>query len=216
MGMAGQSSSSEIRALVECARAGDLHALGALLAGHRERLRRMVQMRLDVRLRARVDPSDVIQDAFVEVSKRVDEFRRQRNMPLFIWLRLLVGERLIVLHRQHLGAQMRDVRRQVSLYHHALPEASTAAIAAHLLGQHTSPTEAAVRAERALRLQEALNTIDPMDREVLTLRHFEQLTRAETAQVLSIEESAAGKRYVRALKRLKEILAGFPGGVEGL
>ncbi len=173
-------------------------------------------MRMDVRLRARVDPSDVIQDAFVEVSKRVDEFRKQRNMPLFIWLRLLVGERLLILHRQHLGAQMRDVRRQVSLYHNALPEASTAAIAAHLLGKHTSPTEAAVRAERALRLQEALNTIDPIDREVLTLRHFEQLSRAETAQVLGIEESAAGKRYVRALKRLKEILAGFPGGVEGL
>ncbi len=216
MGMAGQSSSSELRALIECARGGDAQALGALLAEHRERLRRMVQMRMDVRLRARVDPSDVIQDAFVEVSKRVDEFRKQRNMPLFIWLRLLVGERLLILHRQHLGAQMRDVRRQVSLYHNALPEASTAAIAAHLLGKHTSPTEAAVRAERALRLQEALNTIDPIDREVLTLRHFEQLSRAETAQVLGIEESAAGKRYVRALKRLKEILAGFPGGVEGL
>lgn len=216
MGVKMENHSSEIAALMECARAGDMSALGDLLGRHRDRLRRMVQMRLDVRLRARIDASDVIQDAFVEVSKRVDEFRRQQNMPLFLWLRLLVGERLLILHRQHLGAQMRDVRRQVSLYQDALPEASTAALAAHLLGHHTSPTEAAVRAERAIRLQEALNTIDPMDREVLTLRHFEQLTRAETAQVLGIEESAAGKRYVRALKRLKEILSNFPGGIEGL
>ncbi len=216
MGLKMENHSSEIKALIECARAGDVRALGTLLDRHRDRLRRMVQMRLDVRLRARIDPSDVIQDAFVEVSKRVDEIPRRKEMPLFLWLRLLVGERLVVLHRQHLGAQMRDVRRQVSLYHNALPEPSTAAIAAHLLGQHTSPTEAAVRAERALRLQEALNTIEPTDREVLTLRHFEQLSRAETAQVLGIEESAAGKRYVRALKRLKEILASFPGGVEGL
>ncbi len=211
-----ENHSSEIKALVDCARAGDVQALGTLLDRHRERLRRMVQMRLDVRLRARVDASDVIQDAFVEVSKRLDEIRDQKDMPLFLWLRLLVGERLIILHRRHFGAQMRDVRRQVSLYHHALPEASTAALAAHLLGHFTTPTQAAIRAERAIRLQEALNTIDPTDREVLTLRHFEQLTRAETAQVLGIEESAAGKRYVRALKRLKEILASLPGGIEGL
>src|SRR5262249_41189762 len=121
---------------------------------------------------------------------------------------------LMRLHRRHLGAQMRDAGREVSLYRGALPEASSAALAAQLLGKHTSPTQAAVRAERILRVQEALNALEPMDREILSLRHFEELTAAEAAQVLEIEESAAAKRYFRALKRLKQVLAAMPGGKE--
>jgi RNA polymerase sigma-70 factor, ECF subfamily len=216
MGTLMENNSSDTVNLIERARAGDQQALGMLFARHRERLRRMVELRLDWRLQARIDASDVVQEAFVEMTRRLGEYFRQPTMPLFLWMRFLVGERLLILHRHHLGAQMRDARREVSLYRTALPEASSAALAAHLLGKHTSPTQAAVRAERMLRLQEALNTIDPLDREVLTLRHFEQLSRAETAQVLGIEESAAAKRYVRALKRLKEILAGMPGGMEGM
>ena len=111
---------------------------------------------------------------------------------------------------------MRDAGREVSLYREALPAASSAALADQLLGKQTSPTQAAVRAERMLRIQEALNTLDPLDREVLALRHFEQLTRAETAQVLGIEEGAAAKRYIRALKRLKGILADMPGGLDSI
>ena len=110
-------------------------------------------------------------------------------------------------HRDHLGAQARDAGREVSLYRGPMPAASSAALAAHLLGKETSPTQAAVRAERLLRLQEALNALDPLDREILSLRHFEELTHAEAAQVLEIGEAAAAKRYVRALKRLKDILA---------
>jgi RNA polymerase sigma-70 factor (ECF subfamily) len=176
----------------------------------------MVEMRLDTRLQARLDASDVIQDAYLEVAERLEEYVRNPKLPLFLWLRLVVGERLTTLHRQHLGTKMRDAGREVSLYRGALPEASSAALAAQLLGKHTSPTEAAVRAERMLRMQEALNALDPIDREVLSLRHFEQLSRAETAQVLGIEEGAAAKRYIRALKRLKETLADMPGGLEGL
>src|SRR5262249_26315633 len=97
----------------------------------------------------------------------------------------------------------------------AVPMASSAALAAQLLGRHTSPSQAAVRAERVLRVQEALNTLEPLDREVLALRHFEELDRAETAQVLDITEAAAAKRYIRALNRLNDILADMPGGVEG-
>jgi RNA polymerase sigma-70 factor, ECF subfamily len=104
----------------------------------------------------------------------------------------------------------------VSLYREALPAASSAALAAQLLGRFTSPTQAAVRAERMLRIQEAINNLDPIDREVLSLRHFEHLNRKETAQVLGIEEAAAAKRYIRALKRLKDTLADMPGGLEGL
>ena len=106
---------------------------------------------------------------------------------------------------------MRDVRREVSLHHGALPDATSAALAAQLLGHHTRPSEAAVRAEAKVRLQEALNGMDPIDREVLALRHFEQLTNAEVARVLQIKEAAAGKRYLRALGRLREILAQLPG-----
>ncbi len=111
---------------------------------------------------------------------------------------------------------MRDAGRAFSLYREAMPAASSAALAAQLLGKFTSPTQAVVRAERMLRIQEALNALEPIDREVLALRHFEQLSRQETAQVLGIEEAAAAKRYIRALKRLKDTLTGMPGGLEGL
>lgn len=202
--------------LIERARVGDREALNAVLDRYHDRLRRMVEMRLDTRLQARLDASEVVQEAYVEVTERLAEYLRDPKLPLFLWLRLVVGERLVKLHRHHLGTQMRDAGREVSLYRGALPAASSAALAAQLLGRHTSPTQAVLRAERILRLQEALNTLDPMDREVLSLRHFEELTAAETARVLGIEESAAAKRYFRALKRLKDILAAMPGGREGV
>src|SRR5262249_5048581 len=121
--------------------------------------------------------------------------------------------KLLELHRRHLGTQMRDAGREVALYRGTLPEASSAALAAQFLGREPRPSEAAVRAEMKVRLQEALNSMDPLDREVLALRHFEQLTNAEAGQVLGLGTSAASKRYVRALKRLKDILAGMPGGL---
>jgi RNA polymerase sigma-70 factor (ECF subfamily) len=216
MGVLMDNSSADSVDLIERARAGDREALNSLFGRYRDRLRRMVELRLDTRLQARLDASDVIQEAYVEVAERLGGYLRDPQLPPFLWLRLIVGERLMKLHRHHLGTQMRDVGREVSLFRGALPAASSAALAARLLGRHTSPTQAAVRAERLLRLQEALNTLEPMDREVLSLRHFEELTAAETARVLGIEESAAAKRYFRALKRLKEILAAMPGGQEGI
>jgi RNA polymerase sigma-70 factor (ECF subfamily) len=215
MGALMDNNSAESVALIERARGGDAEALNALFARHRDRLRRMVEMRLDIRLQARLDASDVLQEAYVEVVQRLDEYLRDPKLPLFLWLRLVVGERLLKLHRHHLGTQMRDAGREVSLFRGALPAASSAALAAQLLGKHTSPTQAVLRAERILRLQEALNTLDPMDREILSLRHFEELTAAEAARVLGIEESAAAKRYFRALKRLKDLLAAMPGGTDG-
>jgi RNA polymerase sigma-70 factor (ECF subfamily) len=215
MGALMDNNSAETVALIERVREGDREALSALLARHRDRLRRMVEIRLDPRLQARLDASDVVQEAFVEVAGRLEEYLHDPKLPLFLWLRLVVGEWLIRLHRHHLGAQMRDAGREVALYRGALPAASSAALAAQLLGRHTSPTQAIVRAERILRVQEALNSLDPVDREVLSLRHFEELTAAEAARVLGIEEAAAAKRYFRALKRLKEILAAMPGGPEG-
>jgi len=211
-----ENNSADTVRLLELARTGDKAALNEIFAQHRARLRRMVELRLDRRLQSRIDASDVIQEAYVDVVTRLEEYLKKPDYPLFLWLRLIVGERLVKLHRHHLGAQMRDAGLEVSIYRGALPEASSAALAAQLLGKHTSPTQAAERAERMMRLQEALNTLDPMDREVLSLRHFEEMSLAETALTLGIQESAAAKRYVRALKRLKAILANIPGGLESV
>jgi RNA polymerase sigma-70 factor (ECF subfamily) len=216
MGSGAGNNSEETIHLIERAKAGDQAALNEIFAIHRDRLRRMVELRLDTRLHARVDASDVVQDAYLEVTRRLDEYLRDPKLPLFLWLRLVVGERLSKLHRQHLATGMRDAGREVSLYRGALPAASSAALAAQLLGRQTSPTQAAVRAERLLRLQEALNALDPIDREIISLRQFEDLSTAEAAQVLEIEPAAASKRYIRALKRLKDILATMPGGLESL
>lgn len=216
MDITHDSSLADSSALVRGARDGNLAALNEIFTRERARLRRMVELRLDHRLQSRFDASDVIQEAYLEITERLPEYLQQPRLPIFLWFRLVVGERLLKLHRLHLGTQMRDAAREISLYHDALPEASSAALAAQLLGQHSSPTEAAVRAERMLRLQEALNALGPLDREVLALRHFEELSRTEAAQVLGIEEGAAAKRYVRALKRLKQALADMPGGLEGL
>jgi RNA polymerase sigma-70 factor (ECF subfamily) len=134
-------------------------------------------------------------------------------VPFFLWLRGIAANKLRELHRRHLGTQMRDAGREVALHRGGLPETTSAALAAQLLGHATRPSEAAVRAEVKVRLQEALNRMDPIDREVLALRHFEHLSPAEAARVLGIKEKAAGMRYVRALRRLKEILAALPGGL---
>jgi RNA polymerase sigma-70 factor (ECF subfamily) len=161
---------------------------GRLLERHRARLCKLVALRLDPRLQGRVDPSDVIQEACLDAARRLPEYRREpERMPFDLWLRFLVGKRILELHRRHLGAQARDVGREVSLYRGPMPEASSAAIAAELIGRLTSPSQAAIRAERKLRLQEALNQMDPIDREVLVLRHHEQLTNSEAALVLGLD-----------------------------
>lgn len=177
-----------------------------LFAQYRDRLKRMVRLRLDRRLQGRLDASDVLQEAFLDVQKKAPEFP-SKGMPAYLWLRLVVTERLLALHRHHLGAQMRDAAQEVSLCRGGPPAASTHSLANLLLGRLTSPSQAAVRAERQLRLQEALNGMDPLDREILALRHFEELSNAECATVLDLTKTAASNRYIRALKRLKEILA---------
>src|SRR6516162_4427124 len=206
--------SSETKRLLRNAAQGDRDGWGRLLEQHRDRLRRMLGLRLDPRLQGRVDASDVLQETYLEASARLPEYLRNPTMPFFLWLRFLAGQKLVTLHRHHLGTQMRDAGREVSLYRGRLPETSSAALAAQLLGHDARPSEAAARAELKIRLQEALNGMDPLDREVLALRHFEQLSWAETAQTMEITEGAASKRYVRALKRLKTILSALPGGLQ--
>jgi RNA polymerase sigma-70 factor (ECF subfamily) len=127
-------------------------------------------------------------------------------MPMFLWLRFLTGQKLLQLHRRHLGVQARNAGREVSCSRWSAPEASSATLAAWLVGRLSSPSHAAARAELCSQLHTALDQIEPLDREILVLRHFEQLTNAEVAHVLGIQESAASKRYVRALERLKGVL----------
>lgn len=194
---------------------GDQQAAGELFFQHRERLGRMVQLRMDRRLQGRLDVSDVLQEAYLEFSRSLAEYLREPSMPFFLWLRCLTGRKLHALHRKHLGTQVRDAGREVSLHRGALPQASSVSLAAQLLGHHTSPSQAAVRAELQIRIQEALNGMDPIDREILALRHFEQLSNAETAQTLGLSEAAASNRFVRALKRLKKILMTVPGLLDG-
>jgi RNA polymerase sigma-70 factor, ECF subfamily len=201
--------------LVRAAAAGDPAAQAALFTRYRDRLRRMVAFRMDPRLHGRVDPSDIVQEASVEAWRRLADYLAHPAAPFFLWLRGVAGNKLREAHRHHLGAEMRDARREVALHRGAAPETTSAALAEQLLGNLTRPSEAAVRIEMKLRLQEALNGMDPIDREVLALRHFEQLTPTETAEVLGIKEKAAGMRYVRALRRLKEALATLPGGPQG-
>ncbi len=203
--------------LLERALSGDESALAALFDGYRDRLRRMIRLRLDRRLSGRVDSSDVLQEAYLDVRKRLPEYARDpAAMPFHLWLRLVTGQRLTDLHRHHLGAQMRDAGMELSLHRGPFPQADSISLAAQLLGKITSASKAAIRAEHKLIVQEALNGMDPIDREVLALRHFEHLSNEETAQVLGLTRSAASNRYVRALKRLKGILSSIPGLKEQL
>jgi RNA polymerase sigma-70 factor (ECF subfamily) len=147
-----------------------------------------------------------LQEAFLEASRKLGDYLKDRPLPFFLWLRHLTGQKLIEVHRRHLGAEMRDAGREVSLHRGPLPAANSMSLAAQLLGRLTSPSQAAVKAEMRIKLQHALNNLDPNDREILALRHFEQLSNVEAAQVLDIETSAASKRYLRALARLQKIL----------
>jgi RNA polymerase sigma-70 factor (ECF subfamily) len=197
--------------LLRRAGGGDQAALGALFDRHRDRLRRMVQVRMDRRLQGRLDASDVLQEAFLEVARCLDDYRRNPALPFFLWLRVLTGRKLLALHRHHLGTHMRAAGREVSLRGGALPQASSASLAAQLLGRQATPSQEAVRAELQGRIEAVLNGMDDLDREILALRHFEQLSNAEAAQVLGISQAAASNRFIRALKRLRAILAAMPG-----
>lgn len=180
--------------------------LNRLLEEHRERLKRMVAVRLDRRLAGRVDASDVVQEAFIDAALRYREYEANQSVPPFIWLRFLTGQKLSQIHRKQLGVKARDVNREISLYRGPIPEATSHALAAQLIGHNTSPTQAVLRAELKVRVQQALNDMSELDREILSLRHFEQVSNAEAAMLLELNEATCYKRYVRALKKIGVIL----------
>jgi RNA polymerase sigma-70 factor (ECF subfamily) len=161
----------------------------------------MVELRLDAELQRRLDPSDVLQESFLEASKRLEEYLRSKPMPLFNWLRFLTAQRLQKLRRFHCGAKGRDPRREVS--YTQLPPVKSETLAQQAIARLPSPSDAAVRKEMKKRVQGVLDAMEPLDREILVLRHFEDLTSAEAARELGLREAAARQRYVRALLRFR-------------
>lgn len=197
---------SDLAGLLQLAASGDFRAFGRVFQYYRTRLRHCVRLRMDPRLGSRLDPSDVIQEAYLDATRRLNEYVLAPDVSLFIWLRSLTTQRLIDLHRHHLGAKMRDAGREISLGGGgSLPPASAQSLAA-LLVEPQTPYAEAVRGETQQQVRAALEELDPIDREVLAMRHFELLSNQEIAQVLGISVTAASNRYVRAVKRIKSIL----------
>jgi len=205
---------AEVTVLVDRVIHGDRQALARLFENYRDRLYRIINFRIDPRLQGRVDPDDVLQEAYLAAELRIEHFLHDSPQGFFIWLRLLANQTLIDVHRRHLGTQARDADRDRSLSSGWTSMSTSFSLSFKLLGHMTSPSQAAVRAELSEQLNVALQTMGALDREVLALRHFEELTNAETARVLGLTEQAASARYVRALSRLRKVLEAIPGFME--
>jgi RNA polymerase sigma-70 factor (ECF subfamily) len=193
--------------LLRRSQAGDVHARGSLLQRHCKRLKRMVALRLDRRLAARLDPSDIVQEVLAEAARRLDDYARQRPVPFYPWLRQLAWDRLADAHRRHLRAGRRSVTREEAALL-ALPGGSAQGLADRLLASGVCPSEAFRRAEARERVRAALEALAAADREVLVLRYLEQLSAAEVGAVLGVSEAAAKKRALRALQKLRALLEG--------
>lgn len=204
----------DIARLVDQVIHGDRGALARLFDHYRDRLWRIINFRIDQRLQGRVDPDDVLQEAYLAAEQRIEHFLHDSPQGFFIWLRLIANQTLIDVHRRHLGTQARDAGRDRSLQSGWTSQSTSFSLSFRLLGHMTSPSQAALRAELSEQLNMALETMGALDREVLALRHFEELTNAETARVLGLTEQAASARYVRAVSRLRKVLEAIPGFME--
>jgi RNA polymerase sigma-70 factor (ECF subfamily) len=214
--MQGTSANSpQTDDLLHRAATGDCAAWNSLLKEQQGRLRQMIALRLDRRIQRRIDPSDILQEAYMWAARQLEGYLRDPRLPFYLWLRLIVEQKIALQHRQHLRAQMRDAGKEISLNAVSLSGSQSSELAARLMGRELSPSEESVRAELVTRLRESLTKLDHTDREILLLRHFEQLSNGEAAIVLGLGEAAASKRYIRALQRLKTLLVGGSGTREG-
>jgi RNA polymerase sigma-70 factor (ECF subfamily) len=204
--MSATGDESDVTRLVELAVDGDQQAWASLMERYRGRLRQMIALRMDHRLQGRVDPSDVIQEACLAASNQISKYAANPGAPFYVWLRGIAEQRLIDQQRRHLETKIRGVNREVSRWRSAFSEATSDELAAQLMGRLGTPSQEAMRLEENAALQEAFNALEPIDREILALRHFEQLSNGEAAAVLGLDKSAASKRYGRALRRLKDVL----------
>ena len=196
--------------LIQRASKGDEAALAALFDFYRPRLWRLVNFRMNKQLQGRVDPDDVLQEAWLDARSRAEHFAREGTGSRFIWFRMIVSQTLVVVHRRHLMSHKRDASREQQALGGWEASSTSLSLTGQLLGKLTSPSQALVRAELASQLDEALKALSDLDQEVLALRHFEELSNSETAEVLSLTEQTASSRYVRALQRLKHVLVKLP------
>ena len=192
--------------LIEEAAAGNQSALNELFDRDRDRLKRMIRMRLHSRLQGRVDDSDVLQDAYLDAASRLPEYLEKPDAPFFLWLRRIASRKLIDVHRRHLGAHARDARLEVRLNRSGMPMANSDSLGEAMLDDLTSPSQAAIKAETRVALQQALAQLSDEDREIISIRNYEDMSNQEAAFELGIEESAASKRFLRALERLQSTL----------
>jgi RNA polymerase sigma-70 factor (ECF subfamily) len=200
-------NSPETQELLDQARRGEAAAVDRLLAAHRNALRRMIDLRLDPAIARRVDASDVVQDVLLEASRRLSDYLRDPAMPFHLWLRHIARDHMIDAHRRHRQAQRRSLDREQPLVPAAFADRSSIELAAQLFDQEATPASAAIRHELERRLQTALASLDEDDRDIITMRHFEQLSNQEVAAELGLSEPAASMRYLRALRRLRAVLA---------
>ena len=184
---------------------GGQQALAQLFSQYQNRLKQMVRFRLDQRLWGRVDPADVLQESFIVTSRRLPDYLRDPAVPVFVWLRAMTAQALVDIHRRHLGVKMRNASLDVSMVSPG-GQATSLSLAARLVADLTSPSQAAIRQEMIQSLRAAFDSMDPIDREVLALRHFEELSNSEVAEILGLQKSAASNRYLRALKRLRTVM----------
>jgi RNA polymerase sigma-70 factor (ECF subfamily) len=197
----------QTEAMLAKVREGETGAVDRLLAAHREPLRRVIGLRLDPALAGRVDASDVVQDVLLEASQRLRDYLRRPDMPFHLWLRHLARDHIIDTHRRHRVAQRRSLDREQPLVPAALAGGSSFELAAQFRDREPTPATVAVRHELERRLQAALLELDDDDREVIQMRHFEQLSNQDVALTLHLSEAAASMRYLRALRRLRAVLA---------
>lgn len=217
--MADESSLQNQDTLVQLARDGNEDALAQLFELYKGRLRRMVDLRLNRLVRGRVNPSDVLQEAFIDLVKELKNHAADSadpQVPMFVRAWRLTGRRLDKIHRTHLGAAMRDASREVSIYRGRMPQATSHALASKLIGNSTSVLSKIEKSECQLKLQEVINTMGEADREILAMRHFEELSNLEVAAVLEVTEHSAAMRHMRALRRLRSALTKYPDWFEHL
>jgi RNA polymerase sigma-70 factor (ECF subfamily) len=193
--------SADTQRLLERVRAGDRQAFEELFARHRPHLHQLVELRMDPKLRARVDPSDVVQETQLEAFRRLADYLERRPMPFRLWLRKTAHERLLKIRRHHLGAAQRAVQREV-----ALPDHSSLLLAQQLIAPGSTPSEQFDRREAARLVRQAMAQLSEVDREILLMRNFEGLSNQEVAQVLQIDPATASQRFGRALLRLRKLL----------
>jgi len=200
---------AETQGLLEQARAGDHSAFEELFNRHRMRLQKAIAIRMDRRLAARVDASDILQETYLEAFQRMPKYLQQEGMPFYLWLHWIARGKVLGLHRRHLGADKRAIQHEMP----PMPVDSSAEFVSGMIGRGPSPSQELAKAELAEQLSKALGQLDDDERDLILWRHFEQLSARDTAQLLQISEPAAAKRYIRAVERLRAILIGL--GVSG-